>query len=373
MTNSSCPQSLFLAPSGKFSRRILWVLICGIVIGWGLAGCATNPAGTSEAARPDESESGGMEWTEDAGNPVLDPPPCPAWNCLGMTDPWLGTSTSGESILWVSAGGSAAEGGPVVGRAARTTDGRFRFVPSAPQVLPRDSVWDRWRETVSFTFNDDADRWSMWYLGYAESFFDDPGIGRAVSEGPDGLRFARPDAPLYRPCPDGWDAAFLTDPVPVRRPDGGWNLYYVGAGTTVGVGLLTSPDGETWTPHPQNPVFERDLDGWDQGILGIDVKRVEGQYWMWYTGYEEPLDLERTPMSIGLAVSDDGIRWARVASNPVIEPGLAGAWNGLRVVAPSVRVEDDGSLVMAVHGQSREDARGAVLGRIGLYRAESPE
>ncbi|NBC85364.1 MAG: hypothetical protein GVY25_04145 [Bacteroidetes bacterium] len=78
-------------------------------------------------------------------------------------------------------------------------------------------------------------------------------------------------------------------------------------------------------------------------------------------------------MSIGLAVSDDGIRWSRDESNPVIEPGRAGAWNGLRVVSPSVRVEDDGSLVMAVHGQSREDARGAVLGRVGLYRAESME
>jgi len=67
---------------------------------------------------------------------------------------------------------------------------------SALQVLPRDSVWDRWRETVSFTFNDDADRWSMWYLGYAESFFDDPGIGQAVSERPDSLRGRRRRAPV---------------------------------------------------------------------------------------------------------------------------------------------------------------------------------
>lgn len=327
--------------------------------------CSENPA--AEVME----EPSGKRWTEFPSNPILVPPTCPAWNCLGITDPWLGRQPDGTRMLWVSAGGDAAEDGPVLGRATYATDGTFRFSSSAPELTPADNGWDRWRETVSLTYNETKEQWSIWYLGYRESFFEDPAIGRAVSDGPEGLQFSRPDAPIYRPASDGWDAQFITDPVPIRMSDGRWHLYYVGAGSTVGVGLLISDDGESWTSHPQNPVFERDLEGWDQGLLGIEVKYVGDRFYMWYTGYEEPLDLETTPMSIGQAESVDGIQWSRSPSNPVIEPGPPGAWNGLRVVSPSVMVDPDGTLTMAVHGQSQGDARGGSLGNIGLYELQS--
>jgi hypothetical protein len=209
----------------------------------------------------------------------------------------------------------------------------------------------------------------MWYLGYARSFFEDPALGQTMSEGTEGTSFPRPAEPIYRARPGGWDGAFVTDPVAVPDPAGGWRLYYIGAGTTVGVGLLTSPDGTTWTPHPDNPLVEGDAGGWDQGFVGLEVIHHGGRWLMWYSGYREPLDLASTPIAIGLATSDDGVVWERHPANPVVEPGSPGAWNGLRIVSPSVHVEADGTLLMAVHGQSRADAAGASLGRIGLYRS----
>ena len=133
---------------------------------------------------------------------------------------------------------------------------------------------------------------------------------------------------------------FLTGPSLARGPDGTWRIWYTGAGTTVGIGLLTSPDGVTWTPHPANPVFERRLGQWDEATLEPCVRWLRGQWWMWYSGYREPLG-NATRIGIGLAVSDDGVHWTRVGDGPVLGPGAAGTWNDLRVLSPDVIVEPE--------------------------------
>jgi len=313
----------------------------------------------------------GSAWSEDG--PVLPLPVCPEWYCLGATDPALERDAAGNLVLWFSAGGDESPGGPVLGRALSTDDGAsFVPEPNAPIHLAGSGVWDVRRETVSVRFDPAVDRWTSWYLGYAVSFFDDPAIGQAVSTDADGTSFEPSDAPIYRPAPGSWDELFVTGPTMVVGHDGVWRLYYVGAGSTVGVGLLESTDeGTTWTPHPDNPVFERDLAGWDQGILEPEVALIDGRYHLWYAGYEEPLDLATSSMAIGLATSLDGVHWERHPDNPVLEPsGVAGSWNELRVTSPSVLLDDDGTLRMAVHGQSAADAAAGIpLGRIGMYRA----
>jgi hypothetical protein len=332
-------------------------------------------SGTAEVEPPADQgpEFVGVEWMQVDNNPVLEQPVCPGWNCLGMTDPSIGAGATDGLVMWMSAGGDAAAGGPVIGRATSTGDLSFTHDPNVPVMLPQDGVWDKWRETVTGLYDGQAGRWRMWYLGYAISFFDDPGIGQALSDDAAGSSWSRPASPIYRPAPGAWDANFITGPTVVRGPDGVWRLYYVGAGTTVGVGLLTSVDGESWTPHPDNPVFERELNGWDQGLLDPAVLYVDGRYLMWYGGFEEPLDLSSTPISIGLATSADGITWTRYGNGPVIRPGPAGSWNDLRVASPSVHRLANGSLLLALHGQSLSDAAtGSSLGRIGIYQSRVP-
>jgi hypothetical protein len=183
-----------------------------------------------------------------------------------------------------------------------------------------------------------------------------------------GTQWSRPAAPIYRPAPGAWDGVLVTGPSAARGPGGEWRLYYTGAGTTIGVGLLLSADGVTWTPHPANPVFERRLGAWDEAVLEPCVRYLRGRWWMWYSGYREPL-ADDTRIGIGLAVSDDGVSWTRVGEGPVLPPGPAGTWYAHRVLAPDVIEEPDGSLLMAAYGQTRADV-GVIAGRIGFWRSE---
>jgi len=153
----------------------------------------------------------------------------------------------------------------------------------------------------------------------------------------------------------------------VKGPDGTWYLYYSGSGpgNSQGIGLLTSKDGATWTPHSTAPVLPAAAGAWDSQILEQCAIYFEGQFWMWYSAYQGPLT-SKTPISIGLATSDDGITWTRYPGNPVIRPGLAGSWNDLRVLAPDVAIELDGSLLMTAYGQSQTDI---TAGSIGFWRS----
>jgi len=335
-------------------------------------------AGATHAAAPPDGhgEALGAVWLEVPGNPLLPLFDCPDWHCLGHTDPWVARGANGELVAWFSTGGD--RGGPVVGRARVGANLALKLdPPDRPVLEATEGVWDVHRETVSTRWDPDEARWTMWYLGYAVSFFDDPGIGQARSLDEAGAAWDRPAAPIYRPDPDGWDFAFVTGPAFVEAPDGQWRLYYVGAGTTVGVGLLLSDDrGATWRPHPGNPVFERDLASWDQGVLEPSVLFVDdgdgGRYLMWYAGYEEPLDLATTPISIGLATSSDGVAWTRSPHNPVLGPGAPGTWSDLRVVSPHVVVASDGSLLLFAHGQNRATGIDRALGRLGVWRSPGP-
>jgi predicted GH43/DUF377 family glycosyl hydrolase len=312
----------------------------------------------------------GVVWEELPGNPRIAQPACPAWYCLGQTDPWVARGPDGARIAWFSTGGDL--GGPLVGRAQLDDALNFTLDPE-PVLTLQAGVWDRYRETVSTRWDPDTETWTMWYLGYAVSFFDDPGFGQMRSSDRDGTRWERAAAPIYRPQADGWDHALISGPSFIETPEGQWRLYYSGAGTTVGIGLLISDDrGQSWRPHPDNPIFERDLASWDQGILEVSVIYHEGRYLMWYTGYKEPLDLQTTPMAIGLAYSADGIRWQRSPDNPVLRPGQAGSWNDLRVVSPHVIVGDDGALYLFAHGQSRASV-GRLLGELGVWRSAPAE
>jgi hypothetical protein len=272
----------------------------------------------------------------------------------------------------------------VVGRATVGADLSLTPDPAENPVLSvLENGWDQKRETVFLRFDEARSRWTMWYLGYSVSFFDDPAIGQMHSTDATGLEWERPAQPIYRPASDAWDGAFVSGPtfleVPAGKADAGqWRIYYSGAGTTVGIGLLTSEDqGESWVAHPASPVLEGAEGSWDEGILEVSVRYVNGEYLMWYSGYEEPLDLEKTPIYIGLARSEDGISWRRSEYNPVLGPAEAGSWNDLRVASPHVIVEDDGSLLLFAHGQSQDNVGGSLggrpaLGRLGVWRSRAP-
>ena len=311
----------------------------------------------------------GLVWEEVEGNPLIPLPDCPTWHCLGQTDPWVIQGPRHWNIFF-SAGGD--RNGPVIGRGDLFADFSLFLNPSDGPILSSDDqpadAWDQYRETVSILWDQDRDRWLMWYLGYSISFFDDPGFGQIISDDEGQTRAPSPE-PIYRPDPDGWDFAFITGPTIMVTSEGQWRLYYSGAGTTIGIGVLLSDDqGQTWTPYEGNPVFERDLQSWDEGVLEVSVLEHQGQFYMWYTGYLEPLDLETTPMYIGMATSPDGFEWERSPHNPVLGPNAPGTWNDLRIVSPQVILDDDGDFLLFAHGQSQAII-GRAMGQLGVWRS----
>jgi hypothetical protein len=269
--------------------------------------------------------------------------------------------------MWATTGGD--QGGPVVARAVATSGLTFEWSPAAAVIgVAAAGTWDRFVETPSVSWDSTSARWRMFYLGYRDTGFVEPAIGMMFSDDSAGTQWTRPATPIYRPTPGSWDGVFLTGPCGVRGPDGIWRVYYNGAGTTIGIGLLTSPDGVTWTPHPQNPVFERRLGAWDESVLEPCVRFVAGRWRLWYSGFAEPLG-PHTSIAIGHAVSNDGVTWTRDPDGPVLSPGPAGRWNDLRVLSGDVLVRGDGTLLMAAYGYSHA-AIGSTVGWIGRW--ESP-
>lgn len=326
----------------------------------------------------------GSVWRQREDNPILALSTCPTWECLGHGDPTLARDDSGTLNLWFSSAGD--RGGPVIGRAVETAGGDFLLAPNAPvmepdpnNVPPAPLPWDYKRETVSVTKAPTVDRWNMLYLGYQTDYFTDAAIGLTQSSDDAGTVWPRPPAPIYTPTrPDGWDAGFLTSPQGLLGSDGVLRVYYAGANFGIDgvgkIGVITSTDdGATWTPYSGNPVFSGIANRWDESIIDAQVTFVGGRYLMWYSAFENPLDVN--PMAIGLATSEDGYSWSRVGSEPVIKPAAPGTWNDFRVLDPEIIVEPDGSLLMAAYATSLAGPTAAysfgLPQRLGLWTSQA--
>lgn len=358
-----------------------------------LGACSDSGADPDPNPNPDPDpdpdplpESLGRVWTPTASEPAVSGVPCPSLTCVGLSDPSIVRAADGALLAWFTSGGVVLEGdtpvlfGPHIVHARRARDGEpFVLEPEPVVEAAPIGAWDRHVETVTVVRDPGGEGYQMFYMGYeaqpGDSNFIAGGfpyqrtaIGRMGPLDAEGRQWQRQPEPIYRPEPDGWDGVFVTGTSVLIGPDGVWRLYYSGAGTTVGVGLLTSNDGVTWEPSPDNPVFERELGAWDEATIEPTVRYFGGKYWMWYAGYVEPLG-DDTRIAIGLATSDDGVHWQREPDNPVLEPGATGTWNDLRVLSPEVLVEEDGSLLMAAYGcNERSQCREGEMA-VGLWQS----
>jgi len=319
----------------------------------------------------------GIKWQEVSGNPALVGGPCLSWMCAGVSDPTIVQNVNGTLSVWFTTVGIQKVGfnsyianGPYTGRASGAIENSgVTLSPSGAAAIPvgPQGAWDRYIETPTVRYDARSSLPTMWYIGYAGAGFVSPAIGQMTANDPSGTLWTRPSAPIYRPSPGAWDGIVVTGPSVVHGPDGLWRLYYTGIGTKLGIGLLTSLDGIHWSPYANNPVLEAQPNAWDDQILEQCVIYLNGQHWMWYSGYRGPLT-NSTSISIGLATSPDGEHWTRYTGNPVLKPNVPGSWDDLRVLAPDVLIEPEGSLLMAAYGQARTDI-GRSAGSIGFWRS----
>jgi len=107
----------------------------------------------------------------------------------------------------------------------------------------------------------------------------------------------------------------------VLEQDGFFVYYILGStrGGRVGqrIYLATSPDGQTWTPHPDPVVDLGPAGSYDGFTLAASTVLVdEGVFKMWYNGIDAA-----GRMTINYATSPDGFSWTKYEGNPVIDLG----------------------------------------------------
>jgi beta-xylosidase len=191
--------------------------------------------------------------------------------------------------------------------------------PAGAPVLDRgpEGAWDHYAVDNPFVLVDGGVAYCF-YEGQDKPF-DRGGrerIGLAVSR--DGLRWEKwAGNPVLDVGPPGaWDSRVAKLPVVTRHGDL-YYLFYSGRdASTKNIGLATSPDLRHWTKHGGNPVLRGRPEAWDRQLSThpAPVVRRGGRFYLLYRGMTS---LYRQ-QGLGVAVSDDLLRWARVQESPVI-------------------------------------------------------
>lgn len=186
-----------------------------------------------------------------------------------------------------------------------------------------------------------------------------PRIGLADSK--DGIAWTKRPTPALGAGPRGsWDERGVADPY-VIRIDEWFYMYFLGQDRArrQRLGVARSRDGEQWQKYRGNPILELGSAGaFDETGLGEPaVWAAQGSYWMLYTARDHN-EFRR----LGLARSQDGVRWSRVTGQTV----LAGAQDWNRAVVCDPHVLMDGETVRVYFGGgSRPQPAENLHGQIG--------
>ncbi len=209
-----------------------------------------------------------------------------------------------------------------------------------------------------------GDQVHLFYQTYGNGRHD--AICHAVSA--DGVSFARdPGNPIFRPA-GTWTCGRAIDADVVAHGDE-LLLYFATRDPAMKVqmlGIASAPLGSdfgpsAWTQRGEGPILRPELP-WEQDCIEAPaVCAHDGRLFMFYGGA-----YNNAPQQIGCAESLDGLRWTRLADQPLVPNGPPGSWNHSESGHPFVFVDHDGRTHLflqgnATHGQdwflSRLDVR----------------
>lgn len=222
-------------------------------------------------------------------------------------------------------------------------------------LSPRDEIlWEEDLNRPAIDFRDGEYR--MWYSSqttggfnkgkwvdsYIEASKEDKGgsvIGYAVSK--DGENWKRFNEPVLVPD-QPWEKKSLMCPTILWDEEKKiYKMWYCGGGwfEPDAIGYGESKDGVHWKKQENNPVFTPEKNNlWERAhVAGCQVIKMDGWYYMFYIGYEDLFKAR-----ICLARSKDGITgWERHKENPIISPGLPGAWDCESIYKPFLYYDEE--------------------------------
>jgi predicted GH43/DUF377 family glycosyl hydrolase len=170
----------------------------------------------------------------------------------------------------------------------------------------------------------------------------------------DGLRFERdPTNPVFRPTGD-WNCGRAID-AEVIQHNGQLLMYWATRDPAFKVqmlGVSAAPlDSDfsrtTWKQLSlDGPILAPELPWEGRCIEAAAMARHDGRLYMFYAG-----NYNNSPQQIGVAQSDDGVRFKRLSDEPFLPVGAAGSWNSSESGHPGTFC-DEGGLYLFYQGNN---------------------
>ncbi|TFB11225.1 T9SS type A sorting domain-containing protein [Candidatus Marinimicrobia bacterium MT.SAG.2] len=203
----------------------------------------------------------------------------------------------------------------------------------------------------------DGSTFKMWYAGWG--LFTDRKWRIGYAESSDGISWTKHASnPVIDLGPSGsWDDESVT-PGAVIFDGSSYKMWYRGYdGAISRTGYATSPDGIVWTKHASNPVLDVGAGGeWDGFWAGISAVIFNGSD---YQGWYIGTGGNDFNFRTGYATSPDGITWTKHPSNPVMNFGASGEWDNAKAGVDAVIYNG------SIYEMWYEGGRGAQLTQIG--------
>jgi predicted GH43/DUF377 family glycosyl hydrolase len=160
---------------------------------------------------------------------------------------------------------------------------------------------------------------------------------------------------VLSPDPRTWEGGYIAANGALLRWRGEFAYWYQ-AGSPPRIGLARSVNGRDWHKTPR-PVLERGPRGaWDErGVADPYVIQAGGRLYLFFLAQDRA-----RRQRLGVAVSDDGIKWTKFRSNPILELGATGSFDENGLGEPAVW-EAHGRYWMLYTGRDRRERR-----RLGL-------
>ena len=180
-------------------------------------------------------------------------------------------------------------------------------------------------------------------------------ICHAVS--PDGIYFDKnPANPVFKPS-GTWTCGRAIDAEVFRFGDN-FFLYYATRdpefkiqmlGVAV-AGIGTDFGAEQWNNlSADRPILAPEYPWEGECIEGASVIQYNGKLYMFYAGA-----YNNWPQQIGVAVSDDGVQWTRLSTEPFLRNGAEGEWNQSESGHPHIFEAPDGRTFLFFQGNNNK-------------------